>query len=148
MNITITEIVENYHVSINELNDNIVVHISESVEPIQVTIAELGAQGVPGPSAYQVAVANGFVGTEPQWLASLVPAVVNFVKNEEPTGVFNGSNNVFLAQNDFVPESVEVFLNGMHLKLLSDYNTSGNRTILLNIAPSVGETILINYIKP
>lgn len=31
-----------------------------------------GADGVNGNSAYQVAVANGFVGTEAQWLASLV----------------------------------------------------------------------------
>jgi hypothetical protein len=30
-----------------------------------------GADGADGLSAYEVAVANGFVGTEPQWLASL-----------------------------------------------------------------------------
>ena len=30
-----------------------------------------GAAGEPGPSAYEVAVANGFVGTEEEWLASL-----------------------------------------------------------------------------
>lgn len=38
-------------------------------------IEEAVLEGVPGPagkSAYQVAVDNGFVGTEPQWLASLV----------------------------------------------------------------------------
>ena len=28
--------------------------------------------GTPGASAYDIAVANGFVGTEAQWLASLV----------------------------------------------------------------------------
>lgn len=33
-----------------------------------------GADGADGSSAYQVAVANGFVGTEAQWLASLVGA--------------------------------------------------------------------------
>ena len=33
-----------------------------------------GADGADGDSAYQIAVANGFVGTEPQWLASLVGA--------------------------------------------------------------------------
>ena len=31
-----------------------------------------GADGAPGASAYQVAVANGFIGTEADWLASLV----------------------------------------------------------------------------
>lgn len=33
-----------------------------------------GAPGEPGKSAYQVALDNGFVGTEVQWLASLVGA--------------------------------------------------------------------------
>lgn len=33
--------------------------------------APIDAPGVPGDSAYQVAVDNGFVGTEAQWLASL-----------------------------------------------------------------------------
>ncbi len=35
---------------------------------------EEGGPGAAGASAYEVAVANGFVGTEPQWLASLVGA--------------------------------------------------------------------------
>jgi len=33
---------------------------------------EDGADGAPGLSAYQIAVANGFVGNQTQWLASLV----------------------------------------------------------------------------
>ena len=33
-----------------------------------------GDPGEPGASAYDVAVDNGFVGTEAQWLASLVGA--------------------------------------------------------------------------
>lgn len=33
-----------------------------------------GPPGNPGPSAYDIAVANGFVGTEAQWLASLAGA--------------------------------------------------------------------------
>ena len=42
---------------------------------VQTMIEEAVLEGVPGPagqSAYQVAVANGFVGTVNQWLASLV----------------------------------------------------------------------------
>ena len=30
-------------------------------------------RGAPGPSAYEVAVANGYQGTQAQWLASLTP---------------------------------------------------------------------------
>ena len=37
-------------------------------------VAATGGQGTPGDSAYQVAVSNGFVGTETQWLTSLVGA--------------------------------------------------------------------------
>lgn len=38
-------------------------------------VIEVGEQGPAGPSAYQLAVANGFDGTEAEWLASLAPAV-------------------------------------------------------------------------
>lgn len=47
------------------------------VTPLKVTEADLdvvlppGEQGDPGPSAYEIAVANGFVGTEEEWVASL-----------------------------------------------------------------------------
>lgn len=36
-----------------------------------------GIQGDEGPSAYDVAVANGFVGTENEWLSSLIGAGVD-----------------------------------------------------------------------
>lgn len=56
-----------------------------------------GASGGDGISAYQVAVANGFVGTEAQWLASLVGAtgsagrsVALFVQADPPTDAVDG----------------------------------------------------------
>ena len=39
---------------------------------VSVTVSHSGLEGPDGPSAYEVAVTNGFVGTEPEWLASLV----------------------------------------------------------------------------
>jgi hypothetical protein len=39
---------------------------------IATSLEEAVLEGVEGDSAYEVAVNNGFVGTEPQWLASLV----------------------------------------------------------------------------
>ena len=47
-----------------------------------------GPQGDEGPSAYEVAVANGFVGTEAAWLASLVgPQGIQGIQGETgPTG--------------------------------------------------------------
>lgn len=41
-----------------------------------------GIQGEDGLSAYEVAVENGFVGTEAEWLASLVPDAVDTVQHQ------------------------------------------------------------------
>jgi|GEM_PF-2482987 uncharacterized membrane protein YkgB len=48
--------------------DNVVVEVSGP----DVVIVETGFPGPPGLSAYHSAVANGFFGTEVEWLASLV----------------------------------------------------------------------------
>lgn len=48
------------------------VNLGLTAAPIELTIAPVGAPGAAGLSAYEVAVANGFVGTEAEWLASLV----------------------------------------------------------------------------
>jgi hypothetical protein len=45
--------------------------ITSCNEILSVPYALFSANGTPGPSAYQVAVANGFSGTETQWLESL-----------------------------------------------------------------------------
>lgn len=44
---------------------------NESEEPIPGPIGPAGPQGNPGKSAYQIALDNGFEGTESEWLASL-----------------------------------------------------------------------------
>lgn len=67
------------------------------------------------------------------------------VYGEVPTGAINGSNATFTTEFDFVPETVQVILNGMIQKLVQDYNTSGTQTITLNVSPSSGETLTINY---
>jgi len=48
--------------------------ITVEVDSPDSVIVETGSQGPPGLSAYQSAVADGFVGTEVEWLASLVGA--------------------------------------------------------------------------
>ena len=58
-----------------------------------------GAQGSQGLSAYQVAVQNGFIGTEAQWLASLTapPGMSGsvFISDVNPTGIGNVGLKVF-----------------------------------------------------
>lgn len=71
----------------------------------------------------------------------------DFVIGETPSGTINGSNATFTSLNDFIPETVEVFLNGVRQTLLGDYNTSGNTTILFVTSPGTGEVLRINYIK-
>lgn len=52
-----------------------------------------GPQGDPGDSAYEVAVANGFTGTETEWLASLVgPEGPQGPKGDPGTGSVNSVN--------------------------------------------------------
>jgi len=43
-------------------------------QPLPANTGQPGQNGSPGLSAYQVAQANGFTGTQSQWLASLVGA--------------------------------------------------------------------------
>lgn len=71
----------------------------------------------------------------------------DFVFNEVPTGLINGSNATFTSAYDFIIETLEVFLNGVKLTKLSDYNTSGTNTISLYTSPLTGELLNINYIK-
>lgn len=48
--------------------------IQESIGDIELTAG--GPQGTPGASAYQIAVAHGFVGTEEEWLVYLTRVIV------------------------------------------------------------------------
>ncbi|MBA3830091.1 MAG: hypothetical protein H0X33_14210 [Taibaiella sp.] len=89
----------------------------------EITLNKLGGQGVPG---------NGSA---------------NDIKNEIPTGAINGSNATFFSLYNFIPESVEVFLNGLKLKNITEYNTAGNTQITLNVSPTSTEYLIINYTK-
>jgi hypothetical protein len=77
-----------------------------------------------------------------------LPTIANSsVKNETPIGLINGSNTTFTSLNNFVPQSIEVFVNGLIQQKIIEFNTIGNTTITLNFSPTVGEIITINYIK-
>lgn len=54
-------------------------------------------QGEPGISAYEVAVENGFVGTETQWLASLVGATGEQGPLGSPMSVWVGTQSAYNA---------------------------------------------------
>jgi hypothetical protein len=66
--IIINENINNVIVSINELNEDVNVLINETFETFVIQIEEKGQKG---DSTYEIALLNGFVGTELQWLESL-----------------------------------------------------------------------------
>lgn len=70
-----------------------------------------------------------------------------FVVGEVPAGLVNGSNATFTTAFGFVPESVEVYVNGLRQKKPTDFNTAGTTTILFSDSPLVGDLLLANYLR-
>lgn len=70
-----------------------------------------------------------------------------FISGDIPQGLIDGINSLFITNFNFIPESVEVYLNGVRQKLIDDYQTIGNNNIQFLISPTIGESILIDYIK-
>lgn len=90
------------------------------------------------------------ISTIPEYITVQVGAVINtssgaFIIGENPNGIINGSNAIFTVDNSFVPESVQVFLNGVSQVNGEDFFTTGVNTINLNISPIVGDRLRINY---
>ena len=69
------------------------------------------------------------------------------VHNETPSGIINGTNALFNSLSPFVPESLQVYVNGLLIKPIDEWVNIGNNQIRLQFSPGNGESILINYIK-
>lgn len=78
---------------------------------------------------------------------SILPNTENRVFNETPIGILDGVNVIFTSLDNFIPETVTIFLNGMFQRVVIDFHTVGNNTIILTSSPSSTENILINYTK-
>jgi hypothetical protein len=98
------------------------------LQPQVVTVIEAGQQGPPGPPGPSGGAASLVVG-------------------ETPAGAVNGSNATFTSAYAFIPESVEVMVNGLTQRRVTDFNTSGNQTITLSDSPQAGDSIRINYTR-
>ena len=146
MKVEVTQTVKKYKVSVNLVSKTINVVLQPIQKKYAVEVARFGLKGDTGLSAYQIALNNGFIGSEVEWLQSLTPINVEHrIFNETPIGVMNGSNIFFTSRNDFVPGSVTLFLNGIFQRIVMDFNTVGTNTIILSGSPSSSENILINY---
>ena len=76
------------------------------------TDSVVNGEGLKGESAYEIAVSNGFVGTEEEWLASLSPSI-----NENGNWEIGGVDTGVAAD---VSESLEGYYSKEELKELSD----------------------------
>lgn len=93
-----------------------------------------GPEGIAGLSAYEIAVANGFIGTEQEWLDSLVGGGAIYF--EQLSGAIDGANKIFATTYDYVINSTAVFINGLKQKLNISYFENGNYEIEFDEAPS------------
>ena len=68
MDLIVQETIENYNIIVNEDTEDISIIVEETVINTNIFIEEIGIQGDRGLSNYEIAVKNGFVGTELEWL--------------------------------------------------------------------------------
>lgn len=74
----------------------------------------------------------------------IAAAVLDEVINEIPSGLINGSNAIFTLASLPIPDTEEVFLNGLKQLKPQDYNILGQTITLIN-SPMVGENLVVNY---
>jgi len=73
--------------------------------------------------------------------------VGDLVNGEIPSGVIDGVNTVFITANPFKTSTLAIFLNGVKLMNNVDYTLNIPQQFTLNSAPSVGDSLRIDYLK-
>ncbi|GGG28928.1 hypothetical protein GCM10011344_32210 [Dokdonia pacifica] len=68
-----------------------------------------------------------------------------FSSNNTLTGAIDGSNISFNTPEKFMPNSAEVFLNGIGLSVIDDYTEEGDNSISFIEPPLVGDKIIVRY---
>jgi hypothetical protein len=71
VNITIDEVDESVNIVVNETIESVNITVSDLEQSITLEVSEIGTQGLQGISAYDVAIKNGYIGNEEEWLLSL-----------------------------------------------------------------------------
>jgi len=72
----------------------------------------------------------------------------SLVVGETPVGLVNNSNATYTTAFAFVPESVELFINGIRQKRILDFTTSSTTTVLITDSPLTGDILQLNYERP
>ena len=99
----------------------------------------VGFKGEKGDSAYQIAVKNGFVGTEKDWLATL--GTTNYVGETKATFIGTQGQKEFGLPTGYTSESIaEIYIEGERLNDNEYTINATNRTLTLTNAISVNGT--------
>lgn len=72
---------------------------------------------------------------------------LTYVWGEIPDGIIDGSNATFTTEFDFIPETLQVYINGLLQTVILHYNTSGTTTITFSDSPKTLDIIEVNYQK-
>jgi hypothetical protein len=71
---------------------------------------------------------------------------IDFVTNEVPVGAINGVNVTFTTAREFRDSDLDVFLNGLRQRFITDYTIPNSTTFILTSAPIAGDKIIVDYI--
>jgi surface protein len=90
-------------ITVNETVEQVDITVNDTVTEVPITISEATS----GLSAYQIAVTNGYIGTEEEWLESLLPDTSTYaLKSELPT---TEEKNTWSGKQDALP-TLETYL--------------------------------------
>ena len=73
--------------------------------------------------------------------------ILNIITGEVPSGLINGTNATFTSAFPFIPSSLQVYVNGLRQKIVTDYQILNSTTIQLLVSLTTNEILLINYQK-
>ena len=106
-------------ITVNETVEQVDITVNDSVTEVPITISEATA----GLSAYQIAVTNGYTGTEEEWLESLYPDTSTYaLKSELPT---TEEKNTWNQKQDALP-TLETYLSFETYDSMVSYLTNPN----------------------
>jgi hypothetical protein len=167
MRITATQNISQISVLTSQNIDEVRISASQISTSNNITVAPLGARGY---SAYEIAVSNGFVGTEQEWLASLNKIILYKVSAESipshtPVAIYNNLaykldasnplhqfafvgfsiNGTSAGQTCEITQSGDVQLIGWGLTPNQHYMAGINGTLITNNSSSFNFTKVIGY---
>ncbi len=70
----------------------------------------------------------------------------SLVTDEVPSGLIDGSNQVFTTLRPF--STLWVFLNGQKMIRDTDYTITSTTTFTMTVAPTLGDSLVVDYIRP